>query len=128
MCIRDRDPKEENVIKDANIDLFISNKSINASYGWAFKSKIVLSFASTMIVELLGHGKEAYYIDPNLKGEQWFKDVRNLKKYRLGSYKAIRSLINKRKKKLVKKSERDHYCLNSRNTSKEISKFLKRRI
>ncbi len=94
------DPKEENVIKDANIDLFIDNRSKNSSYGWAFKSKIVLSFASTMIVELLGHGKEAYYIDPDLKGEQWFKDVRNLEKYRLSSYKAVSSLINKRKKKV----------------------------
>ncbi len=122
------DIRETNLIRNSNINVMIENKSSNSSYGWAFKSKIVLSFCSTMIIELLGHGKDAYYIDPHLKGEQWFKDVRNLKKYRLGSYKAIRSLINKRKKKLVKKSERDHYCLNSRNTSKEISKFLKSRV
>ena len=119
------DPRERNIIDKSNIKVIIEDQSINASYAYAFNSKIILSFASTMIVEILGHGKEAYFIDPNLKGDQWFRDIKNIKKFRLGSYKSIQSIIKKKTKTYIKKDLSNYYCLNSKNTSKKIASFFK---
>ena len=44
----------------------IKDKSINSLHMHIFKSKMVLSFASTMGVELLGNNKLTYYLDPGL--------------------------------------------------------------
>ncbi len=119
------DPRERNIIDKSNIKVIIKDQSINGSYAYAFNSKIILSFASTMIVEILGHGKEAYFIDPNLKGDQWFRDIKNIKKFRLGSYKSIQSIIKKKTKTYIKKDLSNYYCLNSKNTSKKIASFFK---
>ena len=73
----------------------MNHKSINGTYGYLFKSKKILSFASTMIVEALGHGKEAFYIDPSGKGEQWFKD-NFLNKYRIQKYSKLKALLKKK--------------------------------
>jgi hypothetical protein len=119
------DPEEAKILKDTNIKIFVENNSMNSSYGWAFKSKLVLSFSSTMIVEILGHGKEAYYIDPYFNGSQWFSDIKNLKKFRLRTYKSINSIVKKKKKTKINKNLSQYYCVNSKNTSKMIAAFLK---
>ena len=47
------DPKESEIIKNTNIKLQAENNSINGSYANAFQSKVLCSFGSTMIFELL---------------------------------------------------------------------------
>ena len=98
--------------------------SINGTYGFLFKSKKIFSFASTMIVEALGHGKEAFYIDPSGKGEQWFKDINFLNKYRIQKYSKLKALLKKKNKK-VRKDQSNFFCLKSSNTSNMISNSLK---
>ena len=66
------------------MDILVKNKSENSSYAYAYKSELILSFASTMILETLGLGKKAYFIDPNLKGSQWFDDIKQ--KIKIRSY------------------------------------------
>ena len=120
------DPKEYEIIKNSNIKLQIINKSVNGSYAHAFKSKVLCSFGSTMIFELLGHNVPGFYVDPNFENQQFFELLPQSKIWRLNNY-------NKFEKKLLKiihgkKLEirnKDFYCLNSKNVSKRISNFLK---
>ena len=80
-----------------------------------------------MIVELLGHGKRAYYIDPNGINHQWFYGIKNLDEYKIKSYNQLKRVVlnsNKIPKKVLSENKR-HYCLNSRNTTEFISKFFK---
>lgn len=55
------DLKETNLLKDSNINVITKTKNINRSYGYAFKSKIICAFGSTMILESLGHNKRAFF-------------------------------------------------------------------
>ena len=120
-----KDPKEKKILeKLKNIQVVVNHKSINGTYGYLFKSKKILSFASTMIVEALGHRKEAFYLDPSGKGEQWFKDINFLNKYRIQKYSKLKALLKKKNKK-VRKDQSNFFCLKSSNTSKKISNLLK---
>lgn len=121
-----KDPKEKKILnKLNNIKVEVEHKSKNGTYGYLFKSKKILSFASTMIVEALGHGKEAFYIDPSGKGEQWFKDINFINKYRIKKYSNLIAVI-KRKGKAINNSAANHLCVNSIDTSKKISSYFKK--
>ena len=80
-----------------------------------------------MILEILGHGKKAYFSDPNLEGDHWFGDLKNIKQFRLGTYRDIQMKINNTKKNSpLNKSLTNNYCLDSKYTSKKIFNFLKK--
>ena len=74
------DTRETELLDNSNLKVIVNDKSLNSTYGWAFKSKIIISFASTMIVELIGNGKQAYFIDPGGINHQWFYGINNLEK------------------------------------------------
>ena len=119
------DPKERKKILNSKVEILVKDKSINLSYAYAHKSELIISFASTMILEILGHGKKAFYIDPNLKGSQWFDDIKKIHKYRIRSYELLKKLVRDRKKlPKVNKHHKDFYCLASQFTSKKIAKYL----
>ena len=101
--------------------------SINSTYAWAFKSKINLSFGSTMVLELNGNGKEAYFIDPDGRNYQWYYGIRNLEKYRIKTYETLKKIIenNDNKKNKLNFENNDFLCIKSDNTSKNIANFLK---
>ena len=121
-----KDPREFAVLsKIPNIKVEVGHISENGTYAYAFKSKLILSFASTMIVEMLGHGTNAYFLDPDLKGDQWFKDIKYLDAYRLKNYEMIKSKIEEDQIEMVR-DKKDYYCLDSSETSKKISDFLKK--
>ena len=63
--------KEYEIVKNSNIKIHVTNKSINGSYAYAFKSKVLCSFGSTMIFELLGHNIPGFYVDPNYENQQF---------------------------------------------------------
>ncbi len=121
------DPKEHAIIKNSNIKIQVTNKSINGSYAYAFKSKVLCSFGSTMIFELLGHNIPGFYVDPNYENQQFFELLPQSKKWRLNTYNKFEKKILKaiqRKKFEIK--NKDYYCLNSKNVSTRISSFLKK--
>ena len=119
------DPKERKKLSNSKVEILIKNKSINSSYAYAYKSELTISFASTMILEILGHGKKAFFIDPNLKGSQWFDDIKNIKEYRIGSYELLKKIVkNRTKLSKVSRNHKDFYCLESDDTSKKIANYL----
>lgn len=117
------DPKEIDIFKNTNVEILTKDKSVNTSYANAFNSELPLAFGSTMIIELLGHGKRSYYIDPSLKNNNWYHDIKYLKDYRIHSYKKLLQVINKRKK--IKLNHKKYFCLNSKNTSIRIANYFK---
>lgn len=121
------DPRERNILSQSKINVIVDDKSINGTYGWAYKSKTILSFASTMIIELLGNDKEAFFVDPNGINDQWYYGVKKIKKYRIKSYENLKKIINK--KNLVKnltKENKNYFCLNSKCTKRNIATYLKK--
>ena len=122
------DNREAKLLLGSKVIRIVDDHSLNGTYGWAYKSKIILSFSSTMIVELLGNNKEAYFIDPNGINTQWYFGIKKLKKFKLNTYKDLKKIIlrKNRNPKIIKKN-RKFYCLDSKNTKKNISQFLKRK-
>ena len=77
-----------------------------------------------MIVELLGNNKLAYFLDPGLRGDQWFRDIKNLKKYRIGTYKKLKQIINQKKRTSI--NFKSYFCKDSKYTSDLIFKNLRK--
>lgn len=121
------DIREKNLLSDTNIKIIRDDMSINSTYAWAFKSKISLSFGSTMVLELNGNGKEAYFIDPDGKNYQWYYGISNFEKYRIKTYETLKKIIenNDNKKTEFNFENKDFLCIRSDNTSKNIANFLK---
>ena len=119
------DPLEKKILENSNIKVLTKNESINGTYAYAYKSKLLFSFGSTMIMELLGSGQKGYYIDPEFKNLQWYHDIKFLKQYRIESYDKIKKIIvsNKSKQK-ISKNLRNYFCLNSKYTSEKIASYF----
>ena len=96
------DPREIEILKNTNIKILTQDKSDNTSYANAYKSDLSLAFGSTMILELLGHGKRCFYIDPSFKNNNFYHDIKYLKDYRIHSYKKLLQIINKKKSSEIK--------------------------
>ena len=121
-----KDSREVEKLQNCKIKTLVDNKSINSTYAYAYKSELVLSFSSTMILETLSLGKKAFFLDPNLKGTQWFDDVKKIDEFRLGSYENLKKKVQNRKLlKKINKFDKDFYCLPSDKTSERIAKYLK---
>ena len=121
-----KDKKEKKILDKSNIKVIINNRSTNGSYAYAFKSKLIFSFSSTMIVELLGHKKNAFYVDPGMRGNEWFKDIKNISKIRIGNYNKLKEYCRKDLKKVNIHKDKDNYCLNSKSVTRSIVKYLKK--
>ena len=119
------DPVETKILENSNIKVLTKDKSLNGTYAYAHKSKLLFSFGSTMIMELLGSGKQGYYVDPELKNLQWYRGVKFLKSYRLKSYSEIKKIVlaKKHNKKISGRISK-YFCLNSKDTSKRIANYF----
>lgn len=102
-------------------------KKIKFKFAWAFKSKINLSFGSTMILELNGNGKEAFFIDPDGLNHQWFHGIKDLEKYRIQNYESLKEIVeNCNIEKNNSSSQNNSFlCLKRDNTSNVIAEILK---
>lgn len=123
------DPEELKIIKGTNIERISSDTfadRFNNSYGYAINSKIRLSWASTMIYELLGHNYQSFFLDPKHENSEFLQNHSFNKKYRIKNYKDFKKKINdiifKRRKANV--INPDHYCLNSKAFFKRFKNFL----
>ena len=56
---------EEEFFKDTNVKSVIKSKSLNHSYGYMYKSDLILSFGSTTVLEAISMNKQGYFIDPS---------------------------------------------------------------
>ena len=124
------DVRASELLNNANLKVIVNDKSLNSTYGWAFKSKIIISFGSTMIVELIGNGKQAYFIDPGGINHQWFYGINDLEKYKIKNYDTLKKIVaNSSNIKTDHNVQNENFfCISGGNTSKIISNFLKNEI
>ena len=83
-----------------------------------------------MIVELLGNGKQAYFIDPGGINYQWFYGINDLEMYKIKTYDSLKKIVASTSdiKNDNNLQNEKFFCMNSQNTSKIISDFLKDEI
>ena len=121
--------EEDEIIKNTNIQRIYKtdHSEFNKSYGFAFNSKICLTWNSTMIYELIGHKVPAYFLDPNLENDGWFLNSNYTLPWRLSTYeifekKVIDIVLNNKKDKI---DHPEKFCLLSEKTSQNIFDFFK---
>lgn len=123
------DKKEDEILNGSFIKKIYKTDQgpINKSYGYAFNSKVCLTWNSTMIFELLGNKIPAYFLDPNLENDGWFLNSNYTIPWRISSYenfeKKMIDIIMNNKNEIVQNSE--NFCWNSKNTSQNIFEKLK---
>lgn len=116
---------EKKFFKNTNVEV-LDNKSINASYGYMNKSKIIFSLGSTTILEAISMNKPGYFIDPSSNSKNFFYGLKNLEKIRVKNLSELSQII-KEKLVLLKKQKiiKDQYCLKSDNVSKKVFNFFR---
>lgn len=116
---------EEEFFKNTNVQI-LKNKSINASYGYINKSKLIFSLGSTTILESICMGKNGYFINPASNSKNFFYGMRNLDRISIKSLNQLKKIIHVHfalnNKVKVKKNQ---YCLKSDNVSKRVFNFFK---
>lgn len=122
------DEKEKEILKDSDVKLIYNSKSINKTYAYAFKSKLIISFGSTMILETLSINKNSYFIDPQLKNYSFFSSIGNSNLLRINSFNKLKKIVYQSttfysKFNFIK--QKDFFCYNSQEVSKKIFKYLK---
>jgi hypothetical protein len=110
---------EEIILKDSKV--IIINSKIN-SYELAAKSKLALSFASTMVIELLSLGIKSFFLNPGYKNEQFLHDITDHKKISIANYSSLKMhIMNLSLNMNINKYD---YCQNSKKVTKKIISYL----
>jgi len=119
----DQARKINNFIKDNNMKAKMIMKS-GACYKYLSSADFVFSYSSTFILEAASIGKKAYFLQPGV-GATTILKKNYLKKIIIKKYSTLKKiLINKNRKKTVRKD----ICLPSNFTSENICIFLKKNI
>jgi len=115
------DPEEKKIFDGSNIKTIIKPEDNLNSYNFLLKSKLILSFSSTMVLEGLSLGKKCFFLDPKLKNTTFFGGLDYLSKIRITKFDELERLIKKNlldnQENLTDDSER--FCL-SHNTVSEV--------
>ncbi len=91
------------------------------SYDLCNNAKFLCSWASTMIIEFFSLKKKGYYLDPDYLNVQFMTNInRNI---RINTYHKFKKFYFE---KLNKKTNLTNYCINSKNTSYRIFRYLKK--
>lgn len=119
------DKKENKIFSDANIDIIVKPKENLNSYHFLLRSKICLSFGSTMIIEGLSHNERCYFLDPKKKNNIFFNNLEYLEKLRISSFEELKELIQQK----IDTDPNDeinsnNFCLNSKNVTDRIFTVL----
>lgn len=120
------DNRERKIIKETNIKTIINPENNLNSYHFLFKSNLILSFGSTMILEGLGAGKNCFYLDPGAKNTTFFKNLDYLNKIRVTKFEDLEILVQKYliNKKSIIKVENDNFCLSHSGASQNLYEYL----
>ena len=91
---------EKKFFENTNVISLIDDNSNNRSYGYIYRSDVTFSFASTTILEGISMGKQCHFIDPGFGAKNFFYNLNNLKKIRIGTFNNFKKIIeNKLSKK-----------------------------
>lgn len=121
------DPKEKEIYSKSNITPIVvpKNNSLN-SYHYLLKSKLCISFASSMIIEGLSEKNNCFFLDPDFNNDIFFNNLKYLKDTRLQSYEELENLVEKVfvQKKEFENLNLNKFCLNRKLTSDKISNLI----
>ncbi len=121
-----KEDKDENLIlKGSSIKKIIkSEPNINA-YDLMDRSKMILSYGSSMILEGASSKKNCFFVRPHNNNSIHFSDLDYVNKIIIGNYddleKKIKLILEEKKNFDI---SNDEICLNSQNVSDNILKFL----
>ena len=118
---------ERDIFKNSNVNITIKSNSINGSYGYFEKSKVIVSFGSTMILEGLSHNKKCFFLDPNLDNSAFFQNFSSYDSLRIGTYEDFKSKMISSLSDIETKdhtnANNDIYCLKSNKVTDKIYDF-----
>jgi len=120
------DKIEKKYINSPNIKTIIKpNNNLN-SYHYLMRSKLILSFGSTMILEGLSLGKKCFFLDPKLKNTTFFGNLDYLKQFRISKYEDLEKVV---KKNLINYQngimfEVEKFCLSHKQVSKRVCEYI----
>lgn len=120
---------EDDFFKDTNVKIVDRTKN---SYHLAIQSKVLLSWASTMIVEMKSINKNSFYLSPQNLNDQFLNELHNKSEICFNNYEKLRTYIKKTKfkrasiKKINKNIINENYCKDSKNYSNNLVKLLKK--
>ena len=118
---------EKKFFKNSNVISQIDPNSNNSSYGYIYKSEIILSFASTTILEAISMGKQGFFIDPGNASKNFFYNLNNLDKIRVSSFEGLIRIIKKNLfHKTKKKFNKNKYCLKSDRVTDCVFNYYKK--
>lgn len=124
-----KDMREEKILNGSRINI-ISEKKVSSSfdhygsYYYLKNSKIVFSFASTMILEARCLNKEAYFVDPKFQNSGYFGQLEYLKNIRIDSFESIEKIISR--KNNFNEIVNNTFCISSKDTTEKIFNFLQK--
>ena len=123
------DKYEDKLVNNFNVKRIVGDEDgSGSSYRYALQSKIVLSWCSTMVYEILGEGKAAYFLDPNFRNLSFLHNYSFNKEWRINSYVKLHKIISDcliDKKKIIIKNKQD-FCKKNKNIAHTLYKEITR--
>jgi len=123
-----RDKFEKNFFKNTSVNFLDQNLN---SYFCCLKSKLILSWGSTMIIEMRSLKKNSFYLNPNNRNMQLLNELsENDNDINIQSYKDFEKVVNNlfyKNSNTTYNSDKknNYYCYESLNYSENVYKFLK---
>jgi len=118
------DPKELEIINSTKL---VKMDDTHNSYKAAFNSKCVLTFASTMAYELIGHGKDTIFLDPERRNTEFLPSDSLIDPWRATTYNELYEKVNillSGKDIDLMETKRDDLCINSKEVSENIYSYF----
>jgi hypothetical protein len=118
---------EKDFFKNTRVNFIDQNLN---SYFYCMRSKIILSWGSTMIIEMKSLNKNCFYLNPGNRNLQFLDEIgKTNKEINIVNYKTLENLIQKHiyKKNIninFDKKNNEYYCLNSKNYTNNLYNFL----
>ena len=120
---------EDDFFKNTNVKIVDRTKN---SYHLALQSKVLLSWASTMIVEMKSITKNSFYLNPQNLNDQFLNELHNKSEICFNNYEKLKTYIKKTnfKKRSIKNINKniinENYCKHSKDYSINLIKLLKK--
>ena len=122
------DYKEDNIIKKTNIETIINPSNNLNSYHFLLKSKLILSFGSTMILEGSSLRSNCFFLDPDGKNTTFFDKLDYLQKIRITNFDDLDTLVQKHliNNNKILNLDNNKFCLPHQNASQNLFKNIRR--
>ncbi len=112
---------ELDLLNNSGVEIIKKNKN---SYLLCVESRMICSWASTMILEMKPLNYNSFFLDPNYKNIQFFNYLKNSKKIRINNYNKFKSCVLHSIKNKKFNNFDINYCLDYKNVVNKISSSL----